>query len=77
MSVCRCWDCGYKAEANTVDEARRLARVHMGLVGHIMVFGYSDNKYREAMGLDEMNEYDSCEPYCTKCNQYKCVCQEV
>jgi len=75
MAVVRCWQCGYVGRVKTIEEAQRLARLHMGTVGCIMVFGYTDAKYREALGLDEMNaEKDSCEPFCTQCNQYKCVC---
>lgn len=51
MSICRCWQCGYTKTVDSVDEAQRLARLHMSLVGCILVFGYSDLKYKEALGL--------------------------
>ena len=54
MPVCRCWQCGFEKRVESLEEAQRLARVHMGAVGCIMVFGYSDAKYREALGLDEV-----------------------
>lgn len=76
MPICRCWQCGYEKKVDSLEEARRLARLHMSGIGCIMVFGYSDVAYREALGLDEMSDGDSCEPYCEVCNQYKCVCEK-
>ena len=53
MPIVRCWQCGYNQTVDTVDEARRLACIHMSFAGCILVFGYSDSKYREALGLEE------------------------
>ena len=55
MAVCRCWDCGFEKRYNTVEEARAGARLHMGLTPHLMVFGYTDAKYKEAQ-LDEAEQ---------------------
>lgn len=52
MVVCRCWVCGFKQKFKTVKDARACARLHMGLTPHIMVFGYSDKKYQEALKND-------------------------
>ena len=56
MPICRCWNCGFEKRVESLEEARRLARVHMSMIGCIMVFGYTDAKYREALGLDEIEE---------------------
>ena len=49
MPVCRCWNCGFEKKYNTELEARAGARLHMSLTPHLMVFGYSDVKYQEAL----------------------------
>jgi len=49
MAVCRCWICGFEKQYDTVEEARAGARLHMAMTPHLMVFGYSDAKYKEAL----------------------------
>ena len=80
MSVCKCWDCGYEQVAPTVEEARRLARLHMGLTPHLMCFGYTDAEYKERIedvcrtGLVEETWTCSCGNVLPK-NQRNCACE--
>lgn len=52
MPVCRCWNCRFEKHYDTLEEAQAGARLHMALTPHIMVFGYSDAKYKEAVKND-------------------------
>lgn len=52
MAVCKCWNCGYEEDAPTIEEARRLARLHMGAIGCILVFGYTNEKYQKLIKGD-------------------------
>ena len=59
MPICRCWQCGYNKEVKDLEEAQRLARIHMSMAGCIMVFGYTNEKYREALGLDSWDTMEA------------------
>ena len=65
MPVCRCWQCGFEKRVESLEEAQRLARVHMSMIGCIMVFGYTDAKYREALGQDGWDAIDQDEYHIT------------